>query len=90
MIQLTDHRKLNKEEDPSMNSSNSLRMGNNIIMVGRWRNLGGREEGEGKRRDRIRYVGRQKRRPEGQENGLKFAAVRARRPREPLKYSRNL
>ena len=58
---LTDHMKLNKKEDKSVNASIPLRRWNKIIngAVPRWE----REKG-----GRIRYGGRQKRSLEGQEN----------------------
>jgi hypothetical protein len=51
-IQLTDHRKLKKEEDQSVDASVLLRRGNKIITEGRgWEGLGRRREGgRGKRR----------------------------------------
>jgi hypothetical protein len=49
-IQLTDHKKLKKKKDPSIDASVLLRRGNKIIMVLEGRtNLGGRQEVEGKR-----------------------------------------
>jgi hypothetical protein len=54
-IQLTDHMKLKKKEDRSVDASVLLRRGNKIIMVSKGRDLGGRKEREGKRGDRIRY-----------------------------------
>jgi hypothetical protein len=45
MIQLIDHMKFNKMEDPSKNASIPLRKGKEIITRGRGRgNLGGREK----------------------------------------------
>jgi hypothetical protein len=76
MIQLTDHRKLNKKDAPSVDTSNSLIRGNKIIMRG-----GGRETIWWERRweeenggGRISYGGRQVRSPEVQENELKYEA----------------
>jgi hypothetical protein len=37
MIKLTDHMKINKKENPSMNKTISLIKENKIIMGGRWR-----------------------------------------------------
>ena len=52
MIQLTDHMKLKKKEDQSVDASVLLRRGNKIIMEGRrregpGRKIGGREENKG-------------------------------------------
>jgi hypothetical protein len=66
-IQLTDHMKLKKKEDQSVNASIPLRRGNKISTGGRGRSWVGEgrggEEGEGW----LRYGKRQKS-PEGQEN----------------------
>jgi hypothetical protein len=72
MIQLTDHRKLNKKEGPNVYISNPHR-GNKIIMGDR-----GREEGRKRERKwghRTMYGGRQKRSPECQHNESKYTAV---------------
>ena len=50
MMQLTDHMKLKKKEDQRVDASVLLRRGNNIIKGSREeRDLGGKEEGRGKR-----------------------------------------
>jgi hypothetical protein len=50
MIQPTDHMKLNKKEDQNVDASVQHRGRNKIIIGGRRRKeLGGREEGEGKK-----------------------------------------
>jgi hypothetical protein len=89
MIKLTDCRKLNKKEGPSVDTLNPLRRGNKIIMRSRWREVlglerGGREEKGGN----IRYAERQESNPEGQENEWKYAAVGGRG--EPLESPRDL
>jgi hypothetical protein len=68
MVQLTDHMKLKKKEEQSVDASILLKRGNKIITGGREReDLAGREEGEGKKRGSIRYEKRKERCPEGQE-----------------------
>ena len=69
MIQLTDHMKVKKKEDQSVDASVLLRRGNKIITGARgWEGLGrkrgGREEKSG---DRIRCGRRRGRCTEGQE-----------------------
>jgi hypothetical protein len=71
MIQLTDHIKLNKKEDQSVDSSIPLRRGNNIITRVRDREGPDWEGERGKKMvggERIRYGNRYERNPEGQEN----------------------
>jgi hypothetical protein len=69
MIQLTDHMKIKKQEDQSMDTSVLLIRGNKIITGGKaWmgpgRKRGGKEE---KRRARTKCVRRQGRCTEGQK-----------------------
>jgi hypothetical protein len=48
--------KLNRKEDQRVDASVLLTRGNKIIMGSKgWEDLGGREEGEGKKRGRIRH-----------------------------------
>jgi hypothetical protein len=54
-IQFTDHMKFKKKEDQSVYASILLRRGNKIQEVEARKDLGGQEEGEGKRGFRIRY-----------------------------------
>ena len=55
MIQLTDHKKFNKQADPSENDSILLRRGNKIIKGGRGRKEPGMEkEGGREKGSRIR------------------------------------
>jgi hypothetical protein len=72
MIQLTDHMKLNKKKDQSVDASIPLRRENKIITGGKGeRDLGGREEGEWERGGgRIRYGKRWERNPEDRECGV--------------------
>ena len=73
MIQLTDYRKLNKKEGPSVVISNPLRSRNKIIMGGRERDMGGR--GDGGKGEQDQVLGRrQERSPEDQENEWEYAA----------------
>jgi hypothetical protein len=69
-IQVTDHMKLNKKEDQSVDASVLLRRGNKIITGGRGREGPGQEKRGGGEmgQDRVRYGKRQERIPEGQEN----------------------
>ena len=56
MIQLTEHRKLKRKEDQSMDASVIFSMGNKIIKGSRgWEGLRRKRREEGKKRVRIRY-----------------------------------
>jgi hypothetical protein len=66
-IQLSDHKKLNKKGDQSVDASILFRRGNKIIMGEVEGDLGEREDGEGKKRSRVRYWKGQERSPEGEE-----------------------
>jgi hypothetical protein len=72
MRQLTDHRKLKKKEDQSVNASILLRRWNKIIMEGRVRKGTRRERGKG---SRLRYGKTQERSTESQEIEQKYEAV---------------
>jgi hypothetical protein len=68
MMQLTDHMMLKGKEDQIVDPSVLPQRGNKIIKeVEGLRDMGGREEGEGKKRKRIRYGRRWRRCTEGQE-----------------------
>jgi hypothetical protein len=60
-IQVPDYKKLNKKEDPSVGSSNSLRKRNKLTMGSKGRDLGGRGEGKGKKGVAGPGMGRDKR-----------------------------
>ena len=79
MTQLIDHIKVNKKENQSVATSILHRRENKIISGGRGRDLGVREEGEGKVWERNRYGKRQERSSEGQENEQKYMAVGSRK-----------
>jgi hypothetical protein len=77
MMQLTDHVKLKKKKDQSVDAPILLRRGNKIITgcrgkKGPWKERGGRGKGGG---CRIRYGKRQERSTEGQEIEQKYVAV---------------
>jgi hypothetical protein len=57
MIQLTDRRKLNKKEGPSVDNSNPLRRENKTIMGGTGKEEPGCWVGEGKRRENGNRIG---------------------------------
>ena len=72
MIQLTDDMKLKRKEDRRVDAS----VGSKIIKGSRGgRNLGGREEGEGKKRGKVRYGRRWRRCTEGQETEQRCVAM---------------
>jgi hypothetical protein len=89
MTHPTDHKKFDKKEGPSEDSSTTLGRRNRIILGGkgrerpRWERRGGGEEG------RIRYVGRQERSPEVQENKWKYIAAGSRLWGNPLESPRD-
>jgi hypothetical protein len=75
MILLTSCMKLNKEHQ-GVDASILLRRGNNIIAGSRMKEGPGRDRGAAAEKEgRITYGKRHDRRPEGQENEYKYAAV---------------
>lgn len=85
----TDPTKLNKKAGPSKNASIPLRSAKKIITGSRGREGPG-WKGPGKKGSGIRYVWRQERNPESQENKQIYGVVGGGECREPLESSRHL